>query len=67
MFEELRQIVEISGKNNCVLSITAEGEENTIFFDEKNKKITINFVDHTDETFQSKMTEQLKYLQNFFN
>jgi hypothetical protein len=63
MLEQLKELMKITGKNNITLTISKEGDENSVYYNEEEKNVTITFPDEYNEniiTMILGVTEDLK-------
>ena len=66
MLEQLKELVRITGKNNITLTITKEGNENSVYYNEEEQNVTIDFPDEYDENIIPMILEITEKLKNIF-
>jgi hypothetical protein len=67
MFEELKELMKISSKNNLNVVMNKEGESNKVTYDEDTKTITIQFPDSDDKQIKKMITDETERLNKLFN
>ena len=66
MFDELRDLIDVTGKHLIEVKITREGDVNSIVYDHENLKIHINFPNDEDENFKNLIINQTNELKERF-
>lgn len=67
MFEELKELMKISSKNNINVVMTKEGDTNNINYDKETKTVTIQFPDAEDKGIKKMITDETERLNQLFN
>jgi len=63
MFDELKDLMNITGKHLIEIKITKDGDVNSIVYDEENLKIYINYPNDEDKDFKNLIINQTNQLK----
>lgn len=66
MLEQLKELMIITGKNDISLTISKEGDENLIHYNEEEKTILINFPDELNDNIKSMIINKTEELKEMF-
>ena len=64
--ENLSKLMEICGKNDIEFRIQKEDEESSVFFNEEEQRLTVNFIGPEDSTLLPKIQDAIKTLKERF-
>lgn len=63
MFDELKNLIDVTGKHLIEIRITKEGDTNSIIYDEENLKIHINYPNEDDKNFKNLIVNKTNELK----